>query len=123
MVEGLRRLSTGMTKSHCLDMEVSNAGDATLSDNQGQQRLWRPTNKPQHTCSQPPPIWHSSGMRPLTALSHPGVHRAAKYNVSFQRRCSDERSQVNCLGYNRNLPVRPSHIPWQLGLTSPTRYF
>lgn len=68
-------------------------------------------------------FWHSSGIQPQTALSHPGgTHWAAKHNVSFERRCSDERSQVNCLGYNRNLPVRPSHFPWQLGLTSPTRY-
>lgn len=49
---------------------------------------------------------------------HLGAHWVAKYNVSCQRRCWDERSHVNCLGYNRNLPVRPSHLPWQLGLTS-----
>ncbi len=71
---------------------------------------------PTHTHSS---FWHWGGMQPLTAPTHLSAQWAAKYNVSFQRRRSDERSQVNCLGYNRNLPVRLSHFPWQLGLTSP----
>lgn len=91
--------------------------DATRSDNQGQRAsLWRPNNNPRHAHLL---SWHCSWMHPLTAQTHLGAHWEAKYNVSFQRRHSDERSQVNCLGYNGNLPVRPSHFPWQLGLTSP----
>lgn len=54
---------------------------------------------------------HCSGMHLGRARPRLGFRWAAKCSVSCQRRRTDERSDVNCLGYNSDLAVRPSHFP------------
>lgn len=56
-------------------------------------------------------VSHRGGMQLGRAQPPLGLCWTPKCSVSCQERRTDERSHVNCLGYNSNLAVRSSHFP------------